>query len=75
MSTEEEVNEIKSNSKVCIGLKRKQILRQKEKAAQKLAEKLRREREERKKNEEKTDEELLQEMEDFIKTLKLNLKF
>ena len=75
MSTEEEVNEIKRKDKIFIEQKRKQILRQKAIAAQKLAEKLRREREERKKNEEKTDEELLQEIEDFIKTLKLNLKF
>ena len=47
MSTEEEVNEIKRKDKIFIEQKRKQILRQKAKAAQKLAEKLRREREER----------------------------
>tara|TARA_B110000008_G_scaffold279978_1_gene330205 strand:- start:8638 stop:8859 length:222 start_codon:yes stop_codon:yes gene_type:complete len=73
MSTEEEVNEIERKREVCIDLKRKQILQQKAIAAQKLAEKLRREREERKKNDE--DTEFLKKIDDFLKTLKLNLKF
>lgn len=73
MSTEEEVNEIKSNSKVCIGLKRKEILKQRAIAKQRLLEKVRKEMEERKKNDE--DTEFLKKIDDFLKTLKLNLKF
>ena len=73
MSTEEEVNEIKSNSKVCGVLKRKEILKQRAIAKQRLVEKVRKDMEERKKKDE--DAEFLKKIDDFLKTLKLNLKF